>query len=63
MLSQLMALHFEVFWPPDLEHQANSQVCKYDAENVFDLPNSHDQELIHRDPVEIQKQSTPEEAA
>jgi hypothetical protein len=34
----------------------------YDAEDVFELPNSHDQTLKLDDLVKIRKQSVPEEA-
>jgi hypothetical protein len=34
----------------------------YDAEYVLELPNSHEQELTLENFVEIQKQSTLEEA-
>jgi hypothetical protein len=36
-------------------------VCKFDAESVFELLNSHDQWCTLNNPIEIQMQSTLEE--
>jgi len=38
------------------------QIRTYDAEDVLELPNSHEQELTLENLVEIQKQNTLEEA-
>jgi hypothetical protein len=37
------------------------QICKYDAEGVFELQNNHNQDLMLDHLVKIRKQSDPEE--
>lgn len=36
-------------------------MCKFDAESVFELLNSHDQKCTLNNPIEIRKQSTLDE--